>query len=76
MKRISSRSKVRVVRLFTPPTKLTELDRLAPKRLTVRRLIHHRATEPLRFKYTFAQTQDGHMLSIANLQKLGFDFVG
>lgn len=76
MIRISSKSKRRVWRLFTPPTARTGLNQYAPPGLTVRQLVHHRRREPLRQRFTMAEIDGAHTVSIGNLVRLGFDYYG
>lgn len=76
MKRTSSKSKRRIVRLLSPPTSKTGLDEPAPAGLTVRALIHHQRFRSLRNRILMARTDDDHLLCIHNLVKLGYDYYG
>ncbi len=63
----SHRSRAKVVRLFKPPLAVTHLDREAPRRLTINKLITHKRYARLRSLFTVAQTADGQHVSITYL---------
>ena len=73
MKKITSKSKVRVVELFTAGRNYQRIG--APSGLTIRQLFHKRRRSLLS-KFTFAVTDGGHNICLQNLEHLGFDFFG
>jgi len=76
MTKISSKSKRRVIRLLTPPTARTGLDRVAPFWLTVNKLMNTKRGRKLKGQFSMIQIEGDNLICIANLEKLGFDFIG
>lgn len=77
--KISAKSKIKIRRLFTPPTDKTMMNLVLAGRgiPTIRQFLHtKRHRRLLRVGYTMLETQCGHLLSIANLQRTGFDHCG
>jgi hypothetical protein len=74
MQTISSKSKQRVVQLMNPGPQYER--RAAPARLTVRALMHQKRFLALREKFAFAIIEGEHLVCLANLTRLGFDYFG
>jgi hypothetical protein len=71
---LTSRSKVRVIELLTPPTAQTGLVRDAPRGLTIRALMHHRRHHRLRTTYTIARLNDGTLVPLSQIAVPGRKF--
>lgn len=76
MKKLSSKSKIKIRRVFTPPTSKTGWDHSLTKTLTLRQLIHHKANRVILEKSSFAVTVDGNLVCLANIKRVGFDLCG
>lgn len=77
--KISAKSKIKIRRLFTPPTDKTQKNLMLAGRgiPSIRQFLHTKRFRRLhRVGYTMLETVDGHLLSIANLRRDGFDHCG
>lgn len=75
MKKITMKSRTKVLRLMKPPTVETSLDDPAPRGLTIRQLMSHARRARLRQIYTVAQIEGGGLVSLRALERCGFDYV-
>lgn len=73
MRRISSKSGRGVTHWLIPRE---GVEQRAPRGLTVRRLAHYRRYERLRQTAVLVRIEGDHLLCVANLVKLGFDYYG
>jgi hypothetical protein len=75
-RKITPKSCAKVIELLTPPTAQTGLEERAPRGLTIRALMCHQKNARLRTRFTIARIEGGHLVSLGNLEKLGFDVIG
>lgn len=74
MKKITIRSTHRVIELLSPPTNKTGWRRPAPIGMTVRRFFHKRYRY-LRARTAFLRLDNGALVCVRNLEKLGWDII-
>jgi len=71
MKRLSDKSKAKVIELFNPGGE----SRLV-RGLTIRALLWHNRYRNMRDAFSFARIEGDHLVCLANLIHLKFDLVG